>query len=101
MKKDRSRGLVPGVGVGLMLILLMLGAAAVPTGVEQSPTITPETLRPSTQDADPATRVRVGQAYGKLPLTFEANRGQTDASVQFLSRRSGYTLVLTSTEAVL
>ena len=41
-----------------------------------------------------------GEAYGKLPLTFEANRGQTDAQVKFLSRGPGYNLFLTSTEAV-
>jgi len=39
--------------------------------------------------------------YGKLPLRFEANRGQTDSRVQFVSRGSGYTLFLASGEAVL
>jgi hypothetical protein len=34
-------------------------------------------------------------------LSFEANRGQTDRRVKFLSRGSGYTLFLTPTEAVL
>ena len=38
--------------------------------------------------------------YGRLPLSFEANQGQTDPQVQFLSRGSGYTLFLTQTEAV-
>jgi hypothetical protein len=37
----------------------------------------------------------------KLPLFFESNQGQTDARVRFLSRSSGYTLFLTSNEAVL
>jgi len=39
--------------------------------------------------------------YGKLPLSFEANQGQTDSQVQFLSRGKGYTLFLTKTEAVM
>jgi hypothetical protein len=39
--------------------------------------------------------------YGALPLSFEANRGQTDPSVNFLSRGQGYTLFLTGGEAVL
>jgi len=39
--------------------------------------------------------------FGKLPLSFEANHGQTDGQVKFLSRGSGYTLFLTSNEAVL
>ena len=36
-----------------------------------------------------------------VPLTFEANQGQTDPQVRFLSRGSGYALFLTSNEAVL
>jgi hypothetical protein len=40
-------------------------------------------------------------AYGNLPLSFEANRGQTDEQVRFLSRGQGYGLFMTSTEAVL
>jgi len=50
---------------------------------------------------DAATRARVSEAYGRLPLRFEANRGQTDARVKFLSRGPGYSVFLTSTEAVL
>jgi hypothetical protein len=34
--------------------------------------------------------------YGKLPTTFEANVGQTDPQVKFLSRGSGYVVFLTS-----
>jgi hypothetical protein len=49
---------------------------------------------------DPAARGKIVQSYGKLPLTFEANQGQTDARVKFLSRGSGYTLFLTGDEAV-
>ena len=43
----------------------------------------------------------LAQAYGQLPLSFEANQGQTDPQVDFLSRGSGYALFLTPTEAVL
>ena len=48
-----------------------------------------------------ATKPKVADAYNKLPLSFEANQGQSDAQVKFLSRGSGYTLFLTSTDAVL
>ncbi|MGH9433911.1 MAG: hypothetical protein ACRD3T_20475, partial [Terriglobia bacterium] len=48
-----------------------------------------------------ATRARVIQTYGKLPLAFEANYGQTDPQVKFLARGGGYTLFLTGDEAVL
>jgi len=48
-----------------------------------------------------ATRAPVIAAYGKLPLSFEANAGQTASDVKFLSRGNGYQLYLTPTEAVL
>jgi Beta-propeller repeat/Abnormal spindle-like microcephaly-assoc'd, ASPM-SPD-2-Hydin len=44
---------------------------------------------------------RTVKDYGNLPMAFEANQGQTDAQVMYLSRGLGYTLFLTSTEAVL
>ena len=40
-------------------------------------------------------------AYGKLPLQFEANRGQTDERVRFVSRGDGYVMFLAGDEAVL
>src|SRR5438477_5209642 len=48
-----------------------------------------------------AAQARVSEAYGKLPLHFEANRGQTHEDVRFLSRGLGYGLYLTAGEAVL
>jgi hypothetical protein len=48
-----------------------------------------------------ATQTLLLNTYGKLPLSFEANHGQTDSQVQFLSRGHGYTVFLASTEAVL
>jgi hypothetical protein len=39
-------------------------------------------------------------SYGKLPISFEPNHGQTDAQVKFIARGAGYTLFLTPTEAV-
>ena len=44
---------------------------------------------------------RLHEAYGKLPLSFEANQGQLDSQVKFLSRGRGYSLFLTPTGAVL
>jgi hypothetical protein len=51
--------------------------------------------------ADPVSRARILDIYGKLPLSFEANQGQTDGRVKFLSRTSSYSLFLTGDEAVL
>src|SRR5216117_3055059 len=48
-----------------------------------------------------ATDARVSESYGKLPLQFEANRGQTHKDVHFLSSGAGYSLYLTAGEAVL
>jgi hypothetical protein len=44
---------------------------------------------------------RLEKAYGQLPLSFEANRGQAGESVRFLARGVGYTLFLTDDEAAL
>ncbi len=50
----------------------------------------------------PASRVapsainRASNQYGQLPLSFEANRGQMDPHVKFLSRGSTYSVFLTS-----
>jgi carbohydrate binding protein with CBM6 domain/beta-propeller repeat-containing protein len=52
---------------------------------------------PATAAAD----ARMSESYGKLPLHFEPNRGQTQEDVRFLSRGPGYSLYLTAGEAVL
>lgn len=54
--------------------------------------------------ADQATKrhkTALNNSYASLPLSFEANRGQVDSQVRFISRGKGYTLFLTSAEAVL
>jgi len=48
----------------------------------------------------PAAKLAAG-AFAKLPLTFEANHGQFDAPVRFLSRTPRYTMFLTPNETVL
>src|ERR1700731_187592 len=41
------------------------------------------------------------EAYGKLPLRFEENQGQTNSEVRYVSHGSGYELFLTPQDAVL
>jgi hypothetical protein len=53
-----------------------------------------------TSPADAKAQAAILDRYGKLPLSFEANHGQTDPRVKFLSRTSKYTLFLTVDEAV-
>jgi len=50
---------------------------------------------------NPNLTYQVQSNYGHLPLAFEANKGQTDSSVKFLSRGTGYSVFLTSGGMVL
>ncbi len=54
----------------------------------------------SAENVAPAS-AEILSAYGKLPLDFEANLGQTDPRVEFLARGSGYTVFLTGADATL
>jgi hypothetical protein len=54
-----------------------------------------------TAQPDAATKARLNEMYGQLPLSFEANVGQTHPQIDFISRGSGYTLFLTPGEAML
>jgi hypothetical protein len=54
-----------------------------------------------TNRQSPPNQAALLETYGRLPLSFEANLGQTDSTVKFLSRGSGYTLLLRGNEAVL
>ncbi len=54
-----------------------------------------------TRPMDATASARLLESYGKLPLSFEANQGQTDEDVKFLSRGKGYTMFLTSGGAVM
>ncbi len=79
---DVDRAATRGGGDGL--VLLDVG----PTTADA-----PQTLIPDKELID--------KQYGKLPMHFEPNVGQTDESVKFVARGHGYSLFLTETEAVL
>ena len=49
----------------------------------------------------PAFTRQAQSNYGKLPLTFEPNQGQTDPRVKFLAHGAGYSVFLTSGQMVL
>ncbi len=53
----------------------------------------------ATDVASPLSK-RVAASYDKIPLSFEANQGQTDSQVKFLSHGDGYSLFLTSNAAI-
>src|SRR5882724_12668449 len=47
-----------------------------------------------------ATTTQARDAYAKLPLSFEENKGQTAAEVKYLTRGPGFVLYLTDKEMV-
>lgn len=59
----------------------------------------PKTSSPSSE-TNQQVRAKLFEAYGNLPLSFEANHGQMNSDVEFVSRGNGYSLFLTPTEAV-
>jgi hypothetical protein len=79
--------------VGALCLLLAFPALVVAGDHAAGPKSTPA--------AKQASQAQVVAAYGKLPLSFELNQGQTDPRVKFLSRGRGYSLFLTSNEVVL
>ncbi|HZI17027.1 MAG TPA: SBBP repeat-containing protein [Pyrinomonadaceae bacterium] len=60
----------------------------------------PDSSAPHAQAAVAYPAARARESYGRIPLSFEANHGQTDASVNFLARGAGYAIFLQPTEAV-
>ena len=55
----------------------------------------------TTSQQNATAKTRITEQFGRLPLSFESNKGQIDESVKFVSHGSGYDLFLTATEAVL
>src|SRR5215213_5779211 len=60
-----------------------------------------QTSHATTAQPDATTKARLNELYSQLPLSFEANVGQTHPQVDFISRGSGYTLFLTPSEALI
>jgi hypothetical protein len=76
--------------LALKLIVMMLGSCVFSNAQESTPT-QPEVARAQ----------QAAVRYGQLPLTFEANQGQTAGQVKFLSRGKGYTAFLTGNGMIL
>jgi hypothetical protein len=79
---------IPSAFYSLLAASISLAGLA---AIAQSPH-SPVAARPS---------ARVDAAYGKLPLSFEPNRGQFDPSIQFLARGSHYSVMLQPSAATL
>ena len=90
------------VGWCLLAATLALPSRQFGAPVDGAADRTPQTApKLANQKPSKAQQARTVAAYGKLPLGFEANQGQTDSRVRFLSRGSGYLLYLTPDAAVL
>jgi membrane-bound inhibitor of C-type lysozyme len=91
--------------LGTALVAAVVASCWLGTKVASVPQVErgsgPAVVQPPGISAPGASKARIQQNYAKLPLSFEANAGQTDGSVQFLARGPGYGLYLTSTEAVM
>ena len=85
-----SRHAVAFLGRTTLAVALTLATAATPWADPVTAATRP-----------PPSLAVVRSAYGHMPLSFEANQGQVDSSVQFLSRGQGHTLFLTPSDAVL
>jgi hypothetical protein len=81
--------------------LFILANSAGPVAAQVSRAREAANVAPRDSELNQQTKMRVAEAYGRLPLSFEANQGQTDSRVKFVARGSGYTLFLTNREAVL
>ena len=82
-----------------MLVLMAVSPVVLATLATRSSSASePVSVSPATQR--PA-KAEITDQYGKLPLSFESNEGQTNRDVKFLSRGLGYDLFLTATGAVL
>ncbi|HKU76001.1 MAG TPA: SBBP repeat-containing protein [Pyrinomonadaceae bacterium] len=88
----------------IKIIPLLLLLWALPMSMLPRVTAKPRATAPSKTKTAPGNEAQLKMSatenYGKLPLSFERNQGQSAEAVKFLSRSKGYTLFLTPTEAV-
>jgi hypothetical protein len=89
---DQRRASIRGRRLPLLVLIIVFGFVGWIWAIGE-PTAKPQ--------ATAATKAALHDVYGRLPLSFEENRGQTDPRVKFISRGNGYSLFLTSTDAVL
>src|SRR4051812_36188558 len=77
--------------------LVLANTAAIAQAKSQSPLLKPISVTAKAQPS--ANKAKVSAQMARVPLAFEANAGQQDSRVKFLSRGAGYTLFLTNDEA--
>jgi hypothetical protein len=82
------------LGSGLMLLALGVPIVSAWPGLRKT---SPDSAK---TEVRAAARVRVQASYGKLPLAFDKNLGQTDPEVRFVARSRGGTAFVTASGGV-
>jgi hypothetical protein len=100
MNKQRAQGnVMKSIGVAALicgvLLLIFLGAA-IRRSARGARTTANRAAKPSRENQD----AKWLEAYGKLPLRFEENMGQTAREVRYVAHGDRYELFLTAQEAV-
>jgi len=96
-------GFTRGTTALFFLLILLAPACARPEpwsspGAEQPSDV--GQASPATRPLRPSTE-QLQEAYGRIPLHFEENRGQADPSVRYLAQGRSYRLLLTNQDVVL
>jgi hypothetical protein len=87
------RVLLPG-----LITAAVLGLLVTPLALRRRPSASPSEGTTAARPAHAEQSAR--EAFGRVPLGFEANRGQTESTVDFIARGAGYALFLKPSEAV-
>ncbi len=83
--------------IGLSGLIYAKSEKADPSSYKDAVVIQTGVAKKMTQN----THARSNGSHLNVPMYFEANRGQTDASVKYFTRAGGYNLYLTGSEAVM
>ncbi len=89
------------LSLALTSCLAILSAAGIFISTSAASVDSNTTAAPNHTTTPKVDEVTTLERYGKLPLSFEVNAGQTDSSVKFLARGIGYGIFLTKTGAVI
>ncbi len=88
--------------LGIVCLLATFSGAILVTAEKDDISLPPPPAdQPTAAPLNTEAKTRIADNFGKLPLSFEINKGQVDQVVKFLAHGTGYDLFLTSTEAVL
>jgi hypothetical protein len=93
------------IGVSVLAILsitaIALGREGVLAGGKTKPRSSPSaaTRLPVGPEVKPLSKAELSKAFGNLPLSFEPNKGQAPAGVDFVTHASGYALLVSAQSA--